>query len=265
YSGRVESEYVYYFKKDRPTPELLNFHISLKDSLQTKKTQFLPTSVVDPIQLNIACLELYTRATTACKENFDSLFVPFRCVASDVYHKKSMTLREGSLGDAVRASMSFPFVFKPIKINGVLAYDGGLYNNFPVDVMINEFKPDIIIGSVVVPEQVKAEENDLIGQITNMIVDRTDYTLPDSLGILMTFDYDNVGLLDFHKLDELHDNGYRHTMILMDSIKGRIHRRTDADSIRSERIAYRNTLPELRFKHIYIQGANPYQQEYIRK
>ncbi|KAA6319832.1 putative NTE family protein, partial [termite gut metagenome] len=265
YSGRVESEYVYYFKKDRPTPELLNFHIFLKDSLQTKKAQFLPTSVVDPIQLNIAFLELYTRATTVCRENFDSLFVPFRCVASDVYHKKSMTLRKGSLGDAVRASMSFPFVFKPIKINGVLAYDGGLFNNFPVDVMINDFKPDIIIGSVVAPEQMKAEENDLIGQINNMIVDRTDYTLPDSLGILMTFDYDDVGLLDFQKLEELHDTGYRHTMILMDSIKGRIQRRVDADSIRSKRVAYRNTLPELRFKQIYIQGANSYQQEYIRK
>jgi NTE family protein len=161
--------------------------------------------------------------------------------------------------------MSFPFVFKPIKINGVLAYDGGLYNNFPVDVMINELKPDIIIGSVVAPEQMKAEENDLLGQINNMIVDRTDYTLPDSLGILMTFDYDDVGLLDFQKLEELHDTGYRHTMILMDSIKGRIQRRVDADSIRSKRVAYRNTLPELRFKQIYTQGANSYQQEYIKK
>ncbi len=34
-------------------------------------------------------------------------------------------MKEGDLGDAVRASMSFPFMFKPIEIDNVLAYDGG--------------------------------------------------------------------------------------------------------------------------------------------
>ena len=55
-------------------------------------------------------------------------------------------LHGGSLGDAVRASMSFPFVFKPIKMDGVLVYDGGIYDNFPVDVMQTAFNPDFIIG-----------------------------------------------------------------------------------------------------------------------
>lgn len=45
--------------------------------------------------------------------------------------------------------MSFPAMFKPIEIDSILAYDGGIYNNFPVDVMMEDFHPDIIIGSVV--------------------------------------------------------------------------------------------------------------------
>ena len=50
-------------------------------------------------------------------------------------------MKEGDLGDAVRASMSFPFMFKPIEIDNVLAYDGGIYNNFPTDVMRDDFHP----------------------------------------------------------------------------------------------------------------------------
>lgn len=138
YSAEVEEKYIYYFKKNRPTPDFFNIRFSFKDSLSFKP-QILPTSVIDPIQMNLVFIDLYARATAACKRNFDNLFVPFRCVASDVYNKKQIVMREGDLGDAVRASMSFPFVFKPININGVLAYDGGIYNNFPTDVMRQDF------------------------------------------------------------------------------------------------------------------------------
>ena len=53
YSGNVEEKYIYYFKKNPPTPEFINIRISLKDSLKNVKPQFLPTSIVDPIQMNI--------------------------------------------------------------------------------------------------------------------------------------------------------------------------------------------------------------------
>jgi NTE family protein len=216
--------------------------------------------------MNLAFLEIYAGATAACDGDFDKLFVPFRCVTSDIYHKKPMVMREGSVGDAVRSSMSFPFMFKPIRINGVLAYDGGLYDNFPSDVMINDFNPDVIIGSVVADKRVEAEEHDWMGQLNNMIMDRNDYALPDSVGILMTFDYyGNVGLFDFQRIDELCERGYNHTMNLMDSIKKRIPRRMDAGSIRARRSAFRNSCPELRFKNIHIQGTGQYQQEYIKK
>ena len=88
----------------------------IKDSLKSVKPHFLPNSIVDPIQMNIVFLQLFAQSTAACKENFDSLFIPFRCIASDVYNKRAMILKDGDLGDAVRASMSFPAMFKPIEI-----------------------------------------------------------------------------------------------------------------------------------------------------
>ena len=174
-------------------------------------------------------------------------------------------MRKGDLGDAVRASMSFPFVFKPIEIDSVLAYDGGIYNNFPTDIMREDFRPGVIIGSVVAANPSKPKENDLMSQLENMIMQKTDYTLPDSLGIIMTFKYDDVSLLDFDRLQELHDIGYNRTISLMDSIKGRIHRRVNAENVRLRRLVYRSNLPQFRFRDIYIEGVNPQQQAYIKK
>ena len=265
YTGSIESRYQYFFKKNRPTPELLNLRFSIADSLHAKPKLDIPTNLVNPVQMNVVFLELFARATAACGNDFDRLFVPFRCVASDVYNKRPLIMRKGDLGDAVRASMSFPFVFKPIEIDSVLAYDGGIYNNFPTDIMMKDFHPDIIIGSVVAGNPGIPKENNLMSQLENMIMQKTDYTIPDSVGILMTFKYNDVNLLDFDRLKELHDIGYNRTMSLMDSIKSRISRRESAEEVRLKRMVYRTTLPQLRFKDIYITGANEQQQAYIKK
>lgn len=257
YSGEVEEKYVYHFKKNLPTPEFFNIRFSFKDSLKNLKPQFLPTSVVNPIQMNLVFVDLYARATAACKGDFDKLFVPFRCIASDVYNKQQLIMRNGDLGDAVRASMSFPFMFKPIEINNVLAYDGGIYNNFPTDVMKDDFHPDIIIGSIVSTNPTKPKEDDLMSQIENMVMQKTDYSIPDSVGISMTFKYDNVNLMDFQRIDELHDIGYNRTISMMDSLKSRIHRRVNADNIRLRRRCIKAIFPNYALKILLLMAPIP--------
>lgn len=265
YSGDIEEKYIYYFKKNPPTPEFINIRVSLKNPLHKVKTQFLPSSVVNPLQMNLAFVQLFGQATAACQNDFDKLFVPFRCVASDVYNKRPIIFSKGDLGDAVRASMSFPAMFKPIEIDSILAYDGGIYNNFPVDVMMEDFHPDILIGSVVSSNPGKPKEGDIMGQLENMIMQKTNYEIPDSLGILMTFKYTDVNLMDFNRYDELHDNGYNRAIELMDSIKSRISRRSNHRLLEMRRIIYKKMLPEFRFKKITIEGANDQQKRYIRK
>ncbi len=265
YTGDIEEKYIYYFKKNPPNPEFINVRMSLKNPLHKVKAQFLPSSVVDPLQMNLAFLELFGQATASCHGDFNRLFVPFRCVASDVYNKLPIIFREGDLGDAVRASMTFPAMFKPIEIDSILAYDGGIYNNFPTNVMMEDFHPDIMIGSVVSSNPSKPEEGNLMGQLENMIMQKTDYSMPDSLGILMTFKYTDVNLMDFDRFDELHDIGYKRTIELMDSIKSRIPRRFSYRLLTQQRMDYRQHLPEFRFRQIFIDGANEQQKKYIRK
>lgn len=73
-------------------------------------------------------------------------------------------------------------MFKPIEIDSILAYDGGIYNNFPVNVMRDTFHPDIIIGSAVSANPGKPKEGDIMGQLENMIMQRqiTLYPIPSA-------------------------------------------------------------------------------------
>ena len=262
YSGEVDKDNTYYIKQNDPTPELYSIKATLGDS--TTNVQALPLSLINPIHMNITIMELCIQATAACKENFDSLFVPFRCVAADVYNKKELVFSHGDLGNAVRASMTFPFVFRPIQINGVLAYDGGIYNNFPADVMKRDFAPDYIIGSAVTSNQEQPAENNLIGQIETMITQDSKYELPDTNGILMNFDLQNeVGLLNFDKAQQLFSLGYNTTLQLIDSIKGKVSRTIPLDSVNARRKIYKASLPEVVFKNISVSGTTNKQRRYV--
>ena len=262
--GIFDKRYVYYFKKPDPTPEIVTFNVALQDSTKFEP-HFLPNSLINPFPMNYAFMSIFAPYSAQCEGNFDNLFVPFRAVASDVYHKREVILRNGDLGDAVRASMSFPFVFKPIEIDSVLVYDGVIYNNFPVDVMKSDFNPDIIIGSIVAAKLDKPKEDDLMNQIENMVMQKSDYTLDPEDGILMRFNLSDVGLLDFPKARQIAKIGYDRTIAMMDSIKSRIPRELSQDTRQLQRMVFKSKTPDLVFDKVSVEGGNHQQREYIRR
>ena len=79
-------------------------------------------------------------------EHFDELPIPFRAMATDIVNGKEVILDSGSLSFAMRASISIPGVFSVMPYQETLLVDGGVLNNFPVDVA-KEMGADIIIGS----------------------------------------------------------------------------------------------------------------------
>jgi len=78
--------------------------------------------------------------------DFDDLPIPFRAVTTDIVNGKEVVLGSGFLAVAMRASMSIPSVFEPVEHEGTLLVDGGILNNFPVDIAV-DMGADIIIGS----------------------------------------------------------------------------------------------------------------------
>jgi Predicted esterase of the alpha-beta hydrolase superfamily len=261
-TGKVNEKDLFYYKIDDPTPEFGRFRFETTDSTRAK-TYFLPVSLINPIQLNLGILKLYAQASATANNDFDQLMIPFRCVAADIYHKEPIIFRNGNLSDAVRASMTFPFVFKPIEINGNLAYDGGIYNNFPLDVMQNDFHPDYVIGSVVVKGKYKPDERNIISQLENMIMQKTDYSIGNNRGVIIRSDLSDINLLDFDKADRIFEIGYRKGLEYVSQIKEDVSRETPTDSLIAKRTAFKKRLPNLVFQNIVVKGVSKNQKDYI--
>jgi NTE family protein len=260
-TGKIQEEYRYYFNKLEETPAWLRFDLEKKND---KLKLLLPTHIIPEEQIDFAFMEMFSTTNALCNYDFNQLFVPFFCVATDVYDNKEVQLSSGDLGEAIRASMTFPFYFKPIEIDGALVFDGGLVNNFPAKNAIDTFHPDIIIGNKVANNAGKPDEDDIMIQLENLIMQKTNYEIPKDKGILIESNFSNVGLLDFDKIDTIAATGYRNAEQLLDSIKSRISRRVEHDDVQKKREAFNRRKPKLLFQNVQVEGVHDaLQRKYI--
>ena len=260
-SGKLEEEYKYYFKAEEAGPEIFNVGIDLKDSVP--KTR-LPLSVIPNYLMDFAFMEIFSRASAAAGYDFDSLFVPFLCNAVDISNSREVVFRTGDLSQAVRASMTVPLYFRPIVMEGSIMYDGGIYNNFPVQHVLEQFNPDVIIGSKAAMGNTPPDEFDILAQIENIVMKPSSYEIDPEQGLLLDMDLEKQSLLDFGKLDEFVEVGYRKTIEKMDSIKELVSERTvDTATIAMRRELFKKRLPELKFNEFEFTGLNEKQQEYV--
>ena len=103
----------------------------------------LPKGVIQGQKLDMLLRDLTMPAAEV--DNFDRLAIPFRAVASDIEHGEIWVMDGGDLAKSIRASMSVPGVFAPVRIGDRLLVDGGLVGNLAVNVM-QEMGVDIIIA-----------------------------------------------------------------------------------------------------------------------
>ena len=257
YTGTKEEEFTNFSQKMDPESKVITLYFDYKDG---KAKMQMPTNLIHPYQMDLGFLQLFAGPNALAKENFDSLFVPFRAVSSDINHKESYIPKSGDLGTAIRASMSFPLAFKPIMVDSMLLFDGGIYNNFPQDVMAEHFNPDFIIGSKCANNSLKADEDNLVLQIENMVMQNTNYSLGENHGILIESTFTNVSLLDFNRVQEFVDLGYKNTIQKIDSIKEMVSARRALEELHQHRLAYKEKIPELVFNRVSVEGKVNHQQ-----
>ncbi len=260
-TGEIEDEYQYYFKKSRANPSWLTVKFDW-DSILTPK---IPINLISPYLMDFAFLEMFTGPNTLANGNFDSLFIPFRCVATNLKTNLGEVQRSGNIGEAVRASMTFPFYFRPITINGNIMYDGGMKNNFPADVADEDFNPDIIIGSKVATNNKTPHTNDFMSILENMLMVNNDYKIGCGNGILIEPKVDDVMVTDFSKAAEFINNGYLATMEKIPEIRLFVTDSVPAWNLKLMRLAYKKKLPELTVNSIKVKGLNATQSEYLNK
>lgn len=104
----------------------------------------------------------------AIRDDFDTLPIPFRAVATDLNSGQAVVLGRGNLALAMRASMSIPGVFKPVILDERVLVDGGLANQVPVDVA-RAMGADIVIAVDVSTPLYKLDESAGLFSIVDQI------------------------------------------------------------------------------------------------
>lgn len=258
--GEVEQKHEFLLREDPINSSIISFSFSI-DSLFKKS---LPTNFIRPELLDFEMLRIQGKTAATFQNNFDSLFVPFRCVASDIVEKKGIVFATGNLNEAVRASMTYPFYINPIKINGTLYFDGGLYNNFPADVLYEHFSPDYIIGSKVSYNAKPPNEDDLISQLTNMLVSQSDFSIPCSNGIIIE-PKSSIQTFDFEDVETAINDGYNATLLIIDSIKKEINHRVSQQYLIEKRRAFQTKIPPLTINQVETSYASGKDESFVRK
>ncbi len=170
----------------------------------------LPQGIVRGQKLDLMISRLFSPAYEI--SNFDTLPIPFRCVAVDLENGKADALGTGFLGDAVRASMAIPFFFPPKILNDKMYVDGGLIRNFPVQEAIY-MGADITIGVYVGSK--KASRNELHSLLEIMKQSATMANIIDSeqqtklVDILIEPDVKSIESFGFEKHQFLIEEGYK--------------------------------------------------------
>lgn len=261
-SGRIApSTYMPYYRQVGNSPSFINLWLDL--SSKDNKFQ-LPRNLISSTQIDMALLELFEPASTAARGDFDRLMVPFLCVAADMNQREALTITSGSLPEAVRASMSIPIAFKPVKRGEEVLYDGGLFDNFPWRPLDQKHSPSLLIGSICTAGNVEPDvEGDLMDQVLLLAMSKTDYTLPEGRSVTIRRAV-KVGMLDFSAAEEVIESGYQDALAAIPSIREQVAEQWTQEQYEERRVAFKQKCPPLIFNNYEIVGLPEHQTAYVR-
>ncbi|MGL6121210.1 MAG: patatin-like phospholipase family protein, partial [Fusobacteriaceae bacterium] len=154
-------------------------------------------------------------------ENFDDLPIPFRAVTTRLEDGKEIVIDRGDLALAAYKSMSIPGFFDPANDSGTLYVDGGVTNNFPVDVAL-KMGADIIIAVDITGTTKIGENSTIIDIITKLSSYNGEKKTQDNKNIsnvLIVPDVKSHGTVNFTNLEPVIEKGVEATHQIADGLK----------------------------------------------
>ena len=183
--------------------KMLDRHYLATFPFRNKKIQ-MKSSIYDGEMINL----LLARLTSPVYKirNYEELPIPFLCVAADLETSDAYEMTKGNLQRSIRASMSIPFYFSPVEVDGRLLIDGGLRNNFPVP-NVRQKGVDIIIGVDVQRDFRKKEELNSMSTIMNQIISMADIDAykraKEDIDVYIKPELAKYGMMDFNYYDSI--------------------------------------------------------------
>jgi NTE family protein len=144
-------------------------------------------------------------------ESFDDLPIPFACVATDLVSGKEHVFRSGSVGQALRATMSLPGIFSPVRANGALFVDGGLLDNLPVDV-VKKMGAQVAIAVHLQTRALDAEQSlssfGVLGRSISVVIAANELRSMENADILISVPLAKYRANDYKRSAEIIQLGY---------------------------------------------------------
>ena len=205
---------------------------SLSDITQGNLVGSLPAGFVFGQNVN----QIITSRTVGYSDSTDffKFPIPFACVATDMASGKAKVWHSGSINMAMRSTMSIPGLFAPVRTNGMVLTDGGMRNNFPVNIA-REMGADIVIGINLAQANLQADEIQNLADILIAGMDLISNDVYDSnvnaVDVHIHPELDGYNMLSFNEVavDTMFDRGYRAAVRMapqLAAVKKRVGRAT---------------------------------------
>ena len=148
--------------------------------------------------------------------SFADLPIPYACVATDLYAMAPKYWTSGSITDALRSTMAIPFYFRAVRKNGEVLLDGGMRNNYPVDIA-KAMGADIIIGSDMSIHRELNELNspvDFLLQTITLLASSANGPARKMLDVGVHHELKGYTMLSFDdaSVDDIIDQGYQNAI-----------------------------------------------------
>ena len=177
-------------------------------------------------------------------EDFDDLPTPFRTVAVDLLSAQLVVLRQGSLADAMRATMSLPLIFPPVELNGQVLIDGGTMNNVPADIVKAMGADRVVavnVGDLSDREGVTYTMFGIAGDTLDAMMRASTRRALAAADVVINVPLHEYGSLDWRRAGALIEEGYRAAESMRDQLLPLAISEGDYDTWRRARQARRRT------------------------
>ena len=212
--------------------------------------------------------------------NFDEFKKSFRAVAVDFYSGDVVPLKDGSIVEAMRASMSIPIAFPVFKVKDRYLVDGGVKENIPLQIAKDEFNPDIIIVSDCTGVRFrKAKGSDILTKLDDgtigivdvvshsvalggVITEEKQQNIRDSVDLHVEYDTSPFSTSSFSSFEKILSSSRTTAMLLEDKFKALAEQIASSnramENVNLKEESYYSSLPFPKVSTVEIVGDESY-------
>ncbi len=143
--------------------------------------------------------------------DFNDLPTPFACVATELVTNQAYVFRKGSLSLALRATMSLPGVFDPVRWNGQIFADGGMLDNLPVDVA-KSMGADVTIAVHLEVAKLNSQATlssfGMLSRSISVVIAANELRSMEKADMLISVPLDKFTSMQYNRADQLINAGY---------------------------------------------------------